>query len=117
MGGCARDDEMTDFAFMVREIERHLDGPTPREGVLGVLAAQAGRVMRFSRYVVLTPRQVELARRMLDRSWPMEQVRGALQAECGCSRRTAYRLIAAAIAQRGKERAAEMARSQGDFFA
>ncbi len=109
-------DEVTDFEWMVLQIEDIEGCSVTKARVMDVLRAQTGKVLRFTKRALVRPQQLRRARQLLDSGLSVLEVRDALVPQLGCSQRTAYRVIAAALRQRGRERAARMAQAQGGLF-
>lgn len=107
-----RPDQVTEFEWLLLEIER-IDGcERTKARLMELLKAQAGRVIRFTFRALVRPDQVKRARELLDAGNPTPVVRDRLCDLYHCTPRTAYNLIRKAIQQRGQERAECMRAAQ-----
>ena len=120
MDEARRDHEVTDFEWLVLQVEALEGCSVTKERFMALLRANTGKVMRFTRRALLHPHQVRCARRQLDAGLSVAEMRDALAQQFGISQRTAYRVIAEALRLRGHERAEQLAqwqrKQQKDLF-
>lgn len=93
-------DEASDLEWFLSEIRRINGCERTKEAILGVVKAQAGKVIRFTRRDLVRPTQVIRARQLLDAGNSRATTRDRLRSELGCSTRQAYNLISEAIHSR-----------------
>lgn len=113
----AQPDEVGDLEWLLLEVDRLPGCEATKRAVKALLSAQAGRRVYFSKKVLVRPQQVDRARQMMDAGASVVQARDRLLGAGVCqSERVAYRLIALALAQRGRDRAQSMRAAQRGLF-
>ena len=95
-------DEITDAEWLMLQIER-VDGcERTKQAVKDILRGMVGTRLTISRRAAVAPARMEHAIRLLDAGNSVAQVRDAIMARECCSRPSAYRVISAALSERGK---------------
>ena len=99
-------DEANSLGILLHEIDRMNVSDAARMQFLHLLRNLAGHIIRLNRCILTRPQNVRLAMRWLDDGMTVAQARSTLVIRAGVSRRTAYRLIDAALTQRFEDRKA-----------
>lgn len=113
-----RHDEVTALQWFLLELERIKEAEFTLARVKSVVRdCLAGQRIYFARYALVKPEAVRVARALLDVGCTVAATRDRLVDGGYCENiSAAYRIVHAAIKQRGDELAQVLARGQNDLF-
>lgn len=93
-------DEFTDLQMLLHQVRTMPCDESAKRQFLGLLQAQEGKVIRFTKRDLSRPEQVHRAAQLLQAGYGMGEARKRLVSLYGCSTRHAYNLIREALDQR-----------------
>ena len=104
--------EISDVQWLLLEVQRLNCCEDAKAEFVRLLKGQAGKVIRFSKRILIHPERLDKAKKLLADGLPTSIVRERLCNAYGCSQSTAYSILQKAIQQANQERAATARRKQ-----